>query len=145
MVCIAIFARTSGWVCFGCNGTCSGGVQYLYPRQYVYCIYIHVYYITTRTTLQYPILLLLFPPNTDIPVTDSQTTHYIRFSTLPYEMAYSKLNVYSEGMVNAVLSKAVLDALNSSIINTVPDNFFSDTQLKATCNNVSRCVHEQLV
>ncbi len=78
-------------------------------------------------------------------MTTPRTTRYIRFSTLPYEMAYSKLNVYSEGMVNAVLSKAVLDALNSSSINTVQDNSFSDTQLKATCNNVSRCVHEQLV
>ena len=84
---------------------------------------------------------LLSPPNTDVPVTAPQTTRYIRFSTLPYEMAYSKLNVYSEGMVNAVLSKAVLDALNSSIINTVQDNSFSATQLKATCNPVPRCVN----
>ena len=57
-------------------------------------------------------------------------------------MAYSQLNVRSEGLVNAVLSKAVLDALNSSIINTVQDNSFSATQLKTTCNPVSRCVHE---
>ena len=72
-------------------------------------------------------------------VTGPQTIHYIRFSIMPYEEAYSKFNVLGDNLVNAVLDKAVLDALNSSIINTIQqDNSFSATQLRTVCNPVAR-------
>ena len=65
--------------------------------------------------------------------------HYIRFSSILYEAAYSQFNVFGENLVNAVLDKAVLDALNSSIINTIQqDNSFSATQLRTVCNPVAR-------
>ena len=72
-----------------------------------------------------------------MPRTTPYTTHYIRFSTLPYTELYSALNVYSDDLVNAVFSKAVLDALNSSEIN-IMDTSFDRTQLIVDCSAVPR-------